>query len=740
MAAWLLPSIIATLAASFCIEAAYVYIYLQERDAYLRTLSLAWLGYILRFSAMLAGVLHPGRALWMILAWGFTLINSGLLLVGIRQFFTRKTPGILLGTLLLFLFGLLFVPISEAVKVAGVFFLSGAVFLYCGLLFLTNRKGEGALRFFIAVVFILWGLHKWDYPFLRFNQGLAPAGYLLGSLLTFMAAFSILLLHYRSALLRSRNEARRIHSLYQLYQHRSDGAQALLCRVMETASRWTAADRVHYGFHRDQGDRAGLPSRLELKSGGGACDAAGEAMPFLCDGMAAGSLRKGETWSGQRAGRYILAVPLQLGGEWTGTLCLQRDRSPFESRESQFCEILNHTAGQILEQRDYLSRLKAQKEEAEEANRIKDAFLANMSHELRTPLNGMIGMLALIDEESLEAGQRHFLDLARKSSDDMLAVTENLLTLSALQKDKLTLDWQPFDAALESRPLLRRFSELAGERGLRFSQRIEPDSIPCYTDRVRFYQILSNLFSNALKYTDRGEIAVSLTGDEERLKLAVRDQGVGIAENDMERIFDPLSQLEDPYTKEHRGIGAGMSIVKALVERLGGEITVESEVNRGSCFTVVLPRGDRRKRGGADNPAVHKAPPSPAEPVKHILIVEDEAVNRLYLEEILRNAAYRVMVAEDGEEAVRLAAESSPDLVFMDISLPRMSGMEAAEEIRKLSGLSRVPIIALTAHAEEEQKERFLAAGLDMVIEKPFSVEELLEAIALYGHGEAPPK
>lgn len=296
--------------------------------------------------------------------------------------------------------------------------------------------------------------------------------------------------------------------------------------------------------------------------------------------------------------------------------------------------------------------------------------------------------------------------------------------------NKLILYNEEFDIAAGLKPICEIFRKEAETKGLDLEFVCEPKSGFFYGDKVRMSQLLVNLLSNAIKYSKKGKITARLQIESGTLKITVSDQGIGIPEHRIAEIFEPFHQLEDPYTKEHGGIGAGLSIVKSISELMGGTIEVDSKVGSGTYISVTTPRKTMPALTDRIEGKTNGYPERPRREVRTVLIVEDEAVNRLYVKSILEKNGYKALEAVNGILAVEAASLNPPDLIFMDVGMPNMNGMEATKILRSMDQCKNVPIIGLTAHAYGEEQERFIMSGMDFVITKPFTEASLIEAIA----------
>ncbi|WP_035066051.1 PAS domain-containing protein [Nitratidesulfovibrio termitidis] len=542
--------------------------------------------------------------------------------------------------------------------------------------------------------------------------------------------------------------------------------------------------------------QGGPDERTEGRTGGRAAlagpwtEVARTGQPEIRNGIPAGgagapgtmgAVNTAETEPAHRVGGISLwrhlAVPVLEEGRLVAVAGVANKDLPYERADRRQLELFMHGMWEHIARRRAMVSLRRAKEAAEAASRSKDEFLANMSHELRTPLNGVLGMLQLLDGPDLSEERRSYLGTAVESGHALLRIIDDLLDLSALGAGGSGLRDEPFDPAGVLRQVADMVDPAARRRGLALGLIVDALPRRVRGDAARLRQILYNLVANGVKFTHQGGVdilACPVGGD--RLLFTVRDTGIGIPEEKLAVVCEPFAQVDGSSTRRYQGAGLGLGIVRRLVARMGGTMTMESEEGVGTSVHVCLPLPKVDAVNGTNgvnglgrvngvNGRQHDGPPggvhdgtlragsaAPASPEScaecraataaaslklgelgelralRVLVAEDDLINRLTVQRMLEREGHRAVCVENGADAVRAAGEAEYDLILMDIQMPEMDGTEAARRINDLAhstGRSRPPIVALTAHALRGDRERFLASGMDDYIAKPLERDVL---------------
>lgn len=368
------------------------------------------------------------------------------------------------------------------------------------------------------------------------------------------------------------------------------------------------------------------------------------------------------------------------------------------------------------------------------AARLKDEFLASMSHELRTPLNAILGITEGLQEElygPLNARQHQSVALVGESGRHLLALINDILDVSKIESGRLALEPEIIDVRTTCEASLQFVRQTALHKGITIELQLDPAVRVVRADARRLKQILINLLSNAVKFTpEQGTIGLECTADrqQQRVHFCVWDTGIGIAQEDIQRLFQPFVQLDSSLSRRFAGTGLGLALVRRLTELHGGHVAVTSELGRGSRFTVTLPWDSAEPpRQPLASPTARTSlqaePGGDAHPL--LLLADDDEVNVTIFRELLELLAYRIVVARNGQEALHLSQSRRPDIILMDIQMPDMDGLEAIRRIRQIPELAAVPIIALTALAMTGDRELCLAAGANVYLTKPVPLQIL---------------
>lgn len=385
--------------------------------------------------------------------------------------------------------------------------------------------------------------------------------------------------------------------------------------------------------------------------------------------------------------------------------------------------------------------LKESRDEAERANRSKSDFLARMSHEIRTPMNAITGMTELAMESATTLEQKEYLEGVRSSADHLTELINDILDFSKIDAGHLALERIPFSLRETLRVTAQPMIFRVRQKGLTFETSIPP-SVPdrLLGDPVRLRQIITNLLGNAIKFTSRGGILLSVSetspeGEDIVLAFGVRDTGMGIAEGAREHIFNPFVQADSTTTRKFGGTGLGLAIVRQLVEMMGGHVSVTSEVGQGSEFRFSVRFGLAVDQAHSRDIKMDENPSLPAQPVNlrslSVLVAEDVEMNQVVVSRFLEKLGHRAIVVANGVEAVEAWLEGAFDVVLMDVQMPEMDGLAATRAIREHEEVrgGHIPIIAMTAHAMQEDAVNCLEAGMDAHLAKPLKKSDLAAAL-----------
>jgi signal transduction histidine kinase len=435
-------------------------------------------------------------------------------------------------------------------------------------------------------------------------------------------------------------------------------------------------------------------------------------------------------------GRFDLDIRVTSGGEQRVLRVLG------SAAGSQGC--IAGVALDVTTQRQSEQAMIAARDAAEAANRAKSEFLANMSHEIRTPMNGVLGMLDLAHDARDEAERHEFIGIARSSADSLLAIINDILDFSKIEAGRIEIESVAFDLGELLSQAVRTMSAQASGKSLALRVESDPD-VPrmVFGDPMRLRQVVLNLLSNAIKFTHAGGVTLRAgcrqDGDSgtTRLHISVIDTGIGIPADKQTRVFEAFTQQDSSTTRSYGGTGLGLSISSRLVELMGGSIHLESAVDEGSAFAIDLPL---QRAGTAAPLPSDSAPEAPDDAGRslHILLVEDHPINRKVAQTVLSRAGHRVSLAVNGLEAIEQVIDVCFDLVLMDMQMPVMGGLEAARLIRDMEREIRrppVPIFAMTANVQEEDRQACIEAGMNDFMTKPLLPRVLREKVAALAEG-----
>ena len=434
--------------------------------------------------------------------------------------------------------------------------------------------------------------------------------------------------------------------------------------------------------------------------------------------------------------KSILIVPIMVKNNFWGFIGFdycQSDRIWSESEIS----ILHTTAanlGGVIERELAKKELIEAKETAEEMSKLKSNFLANMSHELRTPLIAILGYTEILKSEVENHEWNEMISTIMQSGKRLLETLNLILDLSKVEADKVQINYSEINITEEVNDIVNMMTPVAQKKNLTLKSVIAKETVIAKLDKRLLHSIITNLVNNAIKYTHNGgiliELSIAISKGKKYAMISVIDTGIGIAKEDQDTIFDEFRQVSEGYNRHFEGAGLGLTIARKFAEKMGGSISLQSEVGKGSTFTVVFPAEESVTADGLkDNILVEKNLPTPIGRSKKVLVVDDDLATRKIVELFLRGEI-EIESASNSKDATDLLSNDTYSLVLMDISLGKgVSGIELLNNLRTIPSYKNVPVIAVTAHAMVGDKEKFLESGFNDYLSKPFAKKDLITKV-----------
>lgn len=436
-------------------------------------------------------------------------------------------------------------------------------------------------------------------------------------------------------------------------------------------------------------------------------------------------------------GKSLLGIEQVIALENGEKIWLETNKAPLQDSDNQIIGLVG-TLQDITERKRIADNLQESNRQMAKATRMKDEFLANMSHELRTPLNAILGMSEVLLEQifgQVNSRQEKAIKLIEKSGKHLLDLINDILDLSKIEAGKFQLDFNNVSVIKLCTNSIGLVEQMANQKNIILNNHITTNIKIIWVDERRIQQILLNLLSNAIKFTPPGgQVSLLVSEEDNQIVFSVVDNGIGIAENDIDSIFQPFIQIDSSLSRQYTGTGLGLALVKKIVDQHQGSISVNSKIGEGTCFTIRLPyyllsplkckiQEETAVNNNITDTLVNK------QQLPLVLIADDNEGNQQTTKEYLVHKEYRIILANNGEEAINLTRLHHPDIILMDIQMPKMDGLTAIQIIRSDSNISHIPIIAISALSFPTDVKQCLEAGANEYVMKPVHLKKLLESI-----------
>lgn len=702
---WPPPALLAAVIASLLLSLAYLYIFIIERKKYLLVWTCSWMFYTLN----LFFAFFKDSDFFIAANYCAGIISVVLLAIGMFMFLSRKYSiawYVVTGLMLAWVsFGLYF-EVTDSMISIPIYILMAIIYIWIGSQFFILKMPNRADSILLGVLFILWGMHKMDYPFLVNYPWATVFDYLVGMFFSFSVAIVMLVYHFHKTKIELSESEDRYVNLF------ANNHSVMLITDPETEMIADANPAAcnFYGYPIERlkemsiFNLIALPREqtVEIQSGN-----MHDKKHFYS---------KHRQADGSVADVEVYGAPINIGGKF------------------YFHYIVHDITNRIKAERELI----AAKDSAISANRSKSVFLANMSHEIRTPMNGIIGMTELCLAKATDNEMKEYLKLVQKSAESLLRIVNDILDYSNLDAGQMKMEKNSFHLQECLKDVIDLFRIGVKQKGLEISLDYDP-KIPhnVLGDPVRIRQVLANLIGNAVKFTHIGKINISVIlrgiGDKNvEVLFKVTDTGIGISKDEVNNLFSAFTQLDSSWSKRYGGTGLGLVITKQLTELMGGKIWVESIKDVGSSFFFSVKLGLPTDFDDKKEQQTALAVSQNVEKVANILLAEDDKTSNYLVKVLLQKRNHNVVAVFNGAEAVEAYKNETFDLVLMDIQMPVMNGLEATAEIRNIEAATGryTPIIAVTAYALKGDKEKCFKAGIDDYITKPINNELFIATVA----------